>query len=226
MCGIATKAARDAAANDSMLLRQTLAERLHDGPLQELVALQLKAANLSRLGAVGPADREQRLEELGRLAQQAIDQLHAVIHELVAEPEELELFVRVVELCEQFRASSGLYCVMHLDPTHFELAPEAGQVLYRAIRELLANVRKHAQATEVEVRSRRRGDGAVSVTVTDNGIGMALHERHGSPFRGGGFGLWSIEHRLSEIGASLELDGDDGLRAEIVLPPHVAAPPR
>ena len=222
MCGIATKTGGNAAANESMLLRQTLAERLHDGPLQELVALQLKAGNLARLGAVDAADREERLVELGKLAQQAIEQLHAVIHELVAEPQELKLFVRVVELCEQFRASTGVYCVMHLEPAHFELAPEVGQVLYRAIRELLANVRKHAQATEVEVRSRRRADGATVVTVSDNGIGMALHGRHGTPFQGGGFGLWSIEHRLNEIGAALEIDGENGLRAEIVVPPQLA----
>lgn len=223
MCGIAAKPGSDAAANDAMLLRQTLAERLHDGPLQELVALQLKAGNLARLGAADAAEREKRLAELGKLAQQAIEQLHAVIHELATEPDEPTLFVRVAELCEQFRASTGLYCVMHLEPAHFELAPEAGRVLYRAIRELLANVRKHAQATEVEVRSRRRADGALIVTVTDNGIGMTPRAWRGSPFLGGGFGLWSIERRLDEIGASLAIDGENGLRAEIVLPDHVAA---
>jgi signal transduction histidine kinase len=223
MCGIATKQSEDAAANESMLLRQELAEQLHDGPLQELVALQLKAGNLARLGAASIADQQERLTELGELAQQAIEQLHAVIRDLVAEPgEKVELFARVVELCEQFRATTGLYCVMHLEPAHFELAPEIGEVVYRGVRELLANVRKHAEATEVVVRSHHRSDDAIVVTVTDNGIGTAPRKPHRNPSHGGGFGLWSIEHRLHELGASLEINGEDGLRAEIVLPKHVA----
>jgi two-component system sensor histidine kinase DegS len=218
MCG-ASDRSEEPTVEELCLLHQTLAERLHDGPLQELVALQIKAANLARLGAASADDQMERLMELGALAQAAIDQLHEVIRDLTADPtEQAELFSRLLELCEQFRSSSGIYCVVHLERGHTQFPGRVGDVVYRTVRELLANVRKHAQATEVEVKSESRADGAIAITVADNGIGMPMPTRRANPFQGGGFGLWSIEHRLAELGAILEIQDDHGLAATIVLP--------
>lgn len=222
MCGVATKRPDWRPATDRPFLSLTLAERLHDGPLQELVALQLKAANLARLAASSTDDQLERLIELGNLAQSAMDHLQTIIRELSEEATEpLELFPRLTDLCEQFRCASGIDCDVRLEPTHLRFGPAVGDVIYRTVRELLANVRKHAQATEVRVTSRRRSDGAIAISLADNGIGMPVMSRRGNPFEGGGFGLWSIEHRLAEFGARLELDGDAGLCATVVVPRRV-----
>ena len=223
MCGVAMRRLGESSAADKSLFTQTLAERLHDGPLQELVALQLKAANLARLGVCSVDDQLERLIELGNLAQGAIDHLHEIIRELIEDTvEPIELFPRLVDLCEQFKCASGIECDVHLDKTHMRFAPAVSEVLYRTVRELLANVRKHAQATEVTVSSRCRSDGAIAISVADNGVGMTAPNRRGNPFQGGGFGLWSIEHRLSELGGFLVLAGDGGLCATVILPRGVA----
>jgi signal transduction histidine kinase len=219
MCGVATKRPDESPALDQSLFTQTLAERLHDGPLQELVALQLKAANLARFGVCSADDQLERLVELGNLAQAAIDHLHDLIRELTEDAAEpLELFPRLVDLCEQFTCATGIECDVQLAQAHMRFGPAVSDVVYRTVRELLANVRKHAQATEVRITSSRRADGAITISVADNGIGMPVVSRRGNPFQGGGFGLWSIEHRLGEFGARLELDGDAGLCATIVVP--------
>jgi signal transduction histidine kinase len=219
MCGAVSPPAEEPTAVELALFHQTLAERLHDGPLQELVALQLKAANLARLGACSVDDQLERLIELGNLAQKAIEHLHDIIRELTANTAQPpELFPRLVELCEQFRVAAGIDCDVRLDRAHTRFGPVVSDVLYRTVRELLANVRKHAQATEVRITSDYRPDGAVAISVADNGIGMPVVTRRSTPFQGGGFGLWSIEHRLGEIGAFLEIEGDSGLCATVVLP--------
>jgi signal transduction histidine kinase len=64
----------------------------------------------------------------------------------------------------------------------------------------------------------------VAISVADDGIGMQASGRRGNPFEGGGFGLWSIEHRLAEFGARLEIEGEDGLRATVVLPRRLLLP--
>ena len=79
-------------------------------------------------------------------------------------------------------------------------------------------MRKHAQATEVTVSSRLRPDGGVALTVEDNGVGLSSVNRRANPFEGGGFGLWSIDHRLTAFGGYLELAGDTGVRATVVVP--------
>jgi signal transduction histidine kinase len=64
-----------------------------------------------------------------------------------------------------------------------------------------------------------QADGSVIFTVKDDGIGISAPENI-RPLEDGAFGLWSINQRLQEIGAFLELTNDAGLCARVVLPPQ------
>jgi signal transduction histidine kinase len=199
-------------------LQQALAERLHDGPLQELVALQLATANLVRSGRRGP-EQAAHAVEVGNRAQAAIDSLQEIIRNLVGDASPpLPLGTRLNELCEQFKAGSGIECRLHVVPAHVEFEPGVGEIVFRTVRELLTNVRKHSQATVVKLTSRFRHHDEVAITVADNGVGLRSMEELKHPFQGGGFGLWSIEHRLGELGGTLEIANDSGLRATVVVP--------
>jgi two-component system NarL family sensor kinase len=200
------------------MFQQALAEHLHDGPLQELVALQLAASNLIRASA-GGADQAARAANVGNLAQAAIDSLQQIIRDLMGDASQpLPLGARLNELCEQFRAGSGIDCKLQVVPAHVQFEPGAGEIVFRTLRELLTNVRKHSRATVVKLSSRFRQDDEVAITVADNGVGLQSVTQRKHPFEGGGFGLWSIEHRLGELGGTLEMANDSGLRATVVVP--------
>jgi signal transduction histidine kinase len=218
MSGMA-EAEHSASKDDASLVRQALAELLHDGPLQELVALQLKAANLARLGQLGHVDRAARVLELSDLAQAAIEHLKQIIRDLaVPAPPPLEpLYRRFVTLCEDFRLSSGIKCELAVEPAHLKFRSHLGEVMHRTLRELLANVRKHARANIVTISSEHRPDGSVAISVEDDGIGLPALSRDATPFAGG-FGLRSIEQGLAAFDAFLELDGETGLCATVVVP--------
>jgi len=204
-------------SEDISFFQQALAERLHDGPLQELVALQLAAANLLRSAAQG-ANQTARAVEVGHLAQAAIDHLQQIIRDLMGDASQpLPLSSRLKELCEQFKAGSGIDCNLQVVPAHVEFEPGVGEIVFRTLRELLTNVRKHSQATVVKLTSRFQKD-EIAITVADNGIGLQSVAQRKHPFEGGGFGLWSIEHRLGELGGTLEIANDSGVRATVVLP--------
>jgi signal transduction histidine kinase len=205
-------------SDDISLFQQALAERLHDGPLQELVALQLSAANIVRSGAVG-ADQARRVAELGVLAQAAIENLQQIIRDLLGDASQpIPLADRLDELCDQFRSGSGIECRLMVTPAHVEFAPGVAEIVFRSLRELLTNVRKHSRASLVKLTSRYREDDAVAITVADNGIGLQSVTQRKHPFEGGGFGLWSIEHRLGELGGTLEIESGSGLQATVVVP--------
>lgn len=61
-----------------------LAEQLRDGPLQELVELQLKANALADRLADSPVERLEDLESLVRLSLSAMAQFHAFTCEFAA----------------------------------------------------------------------------------------------------------------------------------------------
>jgi hypothetical protein len=61
-----------------------LAEQLRDGPLQELLELQLKATELADRLADSPANRLEDIERLVRLSLSTMEQFHAFTREFAA----------------------------------------------------------------------------------------------------------------------------------------------
>ena len=219
MCAAAATQLPESVSDEISVFQQALAERLHDGPLQELVALQLSAANVIRSGVINGADQAARVAELAGLTQAAIDHLQQIIRDLLGDASQpIPLLERLNELCDQFRAGSGIECRLMVVPAHVEFEPSVAEIVFRTLRELLTNVRKHSKATCVKLTSRYRHDDAIAITVADNGIGLQSVTQRKHPFEGGGFGLWSIEHRLGELGGMLEIASESGLRATVVVP--------
>ena len=96
------------------------------------------------------------------------------------------------------------------------------QVL-RIVQEVLANVRKHAQAEKVDVVPGTRKDGSLLVRVEDDGVGF---DRGTAPFTDGGrmrsprFGLATMHERAEAIGAELVIETarGEGTRVMLVCP--------
>jgi signal transduction histidine kinase len=135
-----------------------------------------------------------------------------------------ELYARLIELCNEFRAHGDITCQIAVDERHTRFDDELSEVVFRTVRELLTNVRQHAKATQVEVSSAGRRDGSIGITVADDGIGLPPHRRRGNPFdESGGIGLWSIDQRLRAFDAVLDIEAAAGCgtRAMVILPAHV-----
>ena len=133
----------------------------------------------------------------------------------------IDLKARLLELCEEFRARGDIACDVAIDDRHTRFDEEVSEVVFRTVRELLTNVRQHAQAKRVQVSSVGRRDGSIGITVADDGIGLPPHRRRGNPFaESGGIGLWSIDQRLREFGAVLDVEAATGrgTRAMVILP--------
>jgi signal transduction histidine kinase len=135
-----------------------------------------------------------------------------------------ELRARLLELCEEFRARGDIDCEAALGQSAIHLPEDVSAVVFRTVRELLENVRRHARAKHVKVSSEHRRDGSIGITVADDGIGLPPHKRRGKPrderYGNGGSGLWIIDRRLRDFGAMLDIDATAGLgtRAMVILP--------
>ena len=88
--------------------------------------------------------------------------------------------------------------------------------LFRNVRELLANVVKHARADNVSVRLTDEGDG-VRIIVEDDGAGFDFSASGTRKGRDGGFGLFSIQERMSDLGGTFEIESEPGKGCRAVL---------
>jgi signal transduction histidine kinase len=88
---------------------------------------------------------------------------------------------------------------------------------YRVVQESLTNVLRHSAATAARV-TLRRGDGALTVTVTDDGPPQS-GQRGGQP--GGGQGLRGLRERIAAHGGTFRAgprDGGSGFEVSATLP--------
>ncbi|MBN2139121.1 MAG: GAF domain-containing protein [Sedimentisphaerales bacterium] len=93
--------------------------------------------------------------------------------------------------------------------------------LFQIVRELLANIIKHAGATKVKVRIQSSG-GNLEVAVEDNGAGFDVSEKLGawSLSRSGGFGLFNVKERIEYFGGRLDIESSvgHGTRITVTMP--------
>ena len=88
------------------------------------------------------------------------------------------------------------------------LSDEAEEVLFRAAREAIQNVLKHAGASHLEVRVERR-NGTALLAVADDGGGFDP-ERAGQEADDGHLGLRMVADAVAEAGGRFEVDSAAG----------------
>jgi two-component system NarL family sensor kinase len=177
-----------------------LAEHLHDGPLQTLLAARLELDEV----------RE-------RTPDPALDMVYAALNDTAAglrstvtalHPQvlaQLGLTPGIRELLRQLEARGDVVVDAELDDVG---KPPSQALLYRAARELLTNVTKHAGATAVTVRMFSEGDRVV-LTVADDGVGFEpsiIDQRVAE----GHIGLASLQARLDSMGGRMTIDSNAG----------------
>jgi signal transduction histidine kinase len=206
--------------------RARLARELHDGPVQDLIALGQRAEMAQRLVERGQGEEAQALlAELRDAELATIEELRRLIGALRLRYLEdlgfipaLELLVR--QVAEQTTARVQLEKVC----TDQRLGAEVELAAYRIAQEALNNALQHARAENVTVRVRCDSDGLM-LSVVDDGAGFELPPRPDLLTRDGHFGLLGMRERATLLGGSFRIHTapDEGTRVTVRLPAHPSA---
>ncbi|MRW82969.1 sensor histidine kinase [Pseudoduganella sp. FT26W] len=191
--------------------RRRIARDLHDDLGQRLMALSIDAAALARQY---PALKTP-LAALEQRIQHATRAMRAIIRDLPDEALESGLEGAVQQQIDQFSRLSGIRCRLDAAPEVFAAAPEVGvgHVVYRVLQESLSNIVRHAQASEVCVGLCRQ-EHSLSLTVRDNGIGLA-QQLAGAGRRG--HGLRGIAQRVAEAGGRFDIASTPGVGTALTM---------
>ena len=187
--------------------RRALASDLHDdaGQLLTLASLKLRAL-ADALGNHAAAE----VRELGELLSETRRRISSLSFEL-SPPllHDVGLVAATNWLAERKLERFGL--LVHVAKAQEPVLDEATRVtLFRALRELLVNVAKHAGVGEARARIWRDGD-VVRVSVEDSGVGFDPEATHL------GFGLLALRERVAHMGGSVEIESAAGQGTRIVV---------
>jgi len=195
--------------------RRNIAVDLHDNIGQTLAITKMKVEFLLEQSArCGLGDS---VAEIRDMMEQSIRQTRSLMKDI--SPSVLyELgFAEAVEwLGEQISSQHGLRVVVKKDAKIPAIDEEVQILLFRAVRELLLNIVKHAGAKRASILLQKSG-GSIKITVQDDGTGFDASAIDRASKRGGGFGLLSIRERISYIGGRFEIGTGKGQGACICL---------
>jgi signal transduction histidine kinase len=187
--------------------RARVAREIHDGLAQYLFAVSTHA---SMLEAGAPVEEvAPRLKEAALLAQQ--EARFAIL--ALSSASGTAPFDAALRRYVEFLTADGMLEVELEVETSIRLAADEQIEVFRIVQEGLANVRKHAKATQAEVTIGERPFGERYVTITDNGEGFDGDET------AAGQGLKNMRARAESIdgGFSLRSTPGHGTALEVLL---------
>jgi len=207
--------------------RQRLARDLHDSVSQLLFSATLLAESIPGIYQRSPADGAQRLERLIELNRKALGEMRALLRELTpagsgADFSSRELpppAVAVLHRRGLVEALRGELAALEAQGLHTRLeassyerqSRECEEMLLKVAQEALANVAKHAGASEVSLRLATLSE-EVRLTVRDNGRGFdARRSVRETERREGGLGLASMRDRIRAMSGRLVVESAPGL---------------
>ncbi|WP_306604090.1 PAS domain S-box protein [Azonexus sp.] len=195
--------------------RQALARDLHDGLGQLLHVIRLKVdaleTSLSPTAQAGIAELQTLLTDGSRQVRSLTTQLSPPVLR------KLGLTAALHWLCDEMTNQYGLQVDFEHDEDIPAVNPVIAEILFRAARELLINVARHAGTRWASLKFVHY-ENQLWLSVLDNGIGTdKLNE---SLEQTDGFGLASLRERIAYIGGNTKINAapNQGLYVIINLP--------
>lgn len=206
---------RTFAAEDAV--RRRLAESIHDGPVQELVSLEMILTAARDAG--GRGDAELVAELLAEAEGMAARNVHALRDEILSlGPHAFEELSFEAAVTESVPLWERRYHVpIDLECERVELASEQEGALFRITQEAVANAARHAKASRIVVRLQNVGH-HVELAISDDGSGFSDVGllRRAEP---GHLGLAGMRERAATVGGRLEVaTGQSGTTVRVIVP--------
>jgi signal transduction histidine kinase len=180
-----------------------IATILHDHIGQILAMSKIKLGSLmeSSLSCVDDGS----IKEIREYVDHAISYTRSLTFEL-SPPilYDLGLEASLEWLSEQIIEQFSIVCEFENDSHLKPVSEEIRVFTFTAVRELLANVVKHAHASRAKVTARRINRNMV-IHVADDGVGFNPSKLKTHLYDNKGFGLFSIRERLRHLGGQMEV---------------------
>lgn len=195
--------------------RRKISIDIHDNVGQTLALTKIKLESLKQLDS--KHEFTIILNQIEDLVTQAIQQTRSLMTEV--SPSILyELgFTQAIEwLSEKMEADYGLQIILNDDLKKRDIDEEVKVLLFRAVRELLLNVVKHAKASNAYITLQTIGKN-IQITIKDKGIGFDISDVDETTKETHRFGLISIKERIKHIGGLVEIRSGKGYGTYVTL---------
>jgi signal transduction histidine kinase len=198
-------------------VRRRVAASIHDGPVQELIGLDMILGSARKAAAEGRgADAASLLDEACEVTERNVQVLRDELVDLGPFAFEELSFETAVENClPVWKRRYGIQVLVTID--RLELPAETAGLLFGIAQEAVVNAGRHSGAESVSVSLRTVGS-ALELRVTDDGRGFVEADPLAAS-EPGHLGLAMMRERAELLDGTLEIETSDrGTRVLVLVP--------
>jgi len=194
--------------------RRHIARELHDQIGQTLTAIKISLQSMERLPH--PMSFEPHLSETIETVDRTLERVRDLSLDLRPSVlDDLGLAAALESYVERLSERTGISAHCFVQPPETPISPALEITCFRIAQEALTNVARHAQAKNVWVSLRERGN-ELHLTISDDGVGFDVvstlrygaHDEH--------LGLMGMQERVALVDGEIEIDSGPGRGTEIV----------
>lgn len=195
--------------------RRRISAEIHDSVAQWMVNASYRIQSCGALLSESRTDEaSDEISHIRSTIEQSIKELRRIITDLHPPAlNELGLVQALRQNVGVLQKETGIACHFQAEGAPDQLSSSQEIAIYRVVQEALNNVRKHAGATELNVRLQFCPD-EVFTEVRDNGKGFDLSQTMDS-VSSGRMGLLSMKDRAEMLGGSLKIETGIWLEPEL-----------
>lgn len=189
--------------------RKKLAKDIHDNLGSYLATLKYQY-EASRLIGANKSEKKQ-LKLMAQLIADAYAEVRSISHRMATgEGFEFNLLNAINKITDRIQKTNQFTVQFHDLTKELELPQDTELTLYKIIQELLSNILKHAQATEITIQINEDQEG-LTLVVEDNGKGFD------TTITNKGIGLTNISEHVTQLEGQLDINSRIGYGTTTVI---------
>lgn len=208
--------------------RKRIARDIHDGPAQSLSNVIIKTELCERLIDKDLAEAKKELVSLREIVRESTKEVRRIIYNLrPMSLDDLGFSAVIQKYLEGFQEETGVTTDFIIESDEKIKDSLRNLFVFRITQELLNNVRKHSEASQVEV-TLNINTKEISLEVRDNGVGFPMREESTdlrefyNPNNGsmGGLGLQNIQERVKLLNGKITFKSKEnmGTKVQCIIP--------
>ena len=199
--------------------RRRIARELHDGIGQDMAAMKMNLARISRERANLSAPAERALDENCQLIEEASQQIRTMSH-LLHPPllDEVGIESALRWYVEGFAERSGIQVDLQLDSSLPRLPQEVETTIFRIVQESLTNIHRYWGSKSASLRIDHDSQNT-QVEIRDEGKGISQFDSAKNMPARVGVGIQGMQERVRQLQGKFEIkSGQTGTAVIVTLP--------
>ncbi len=185
--------------------QKRIAKDLHDGIGQQLIGLKMAWQSFFTGVQSKIPEATSEVNQIKNILEETTVEVRSISHQMMPRAlQELGLLAALADLIDKSFPKKSIQCEFDHHGIKDRFSENIEIQSYRVVQELLSNILKHAQATEVAVQIYKTKQQLV-IIVEDNGIGFDTQNQKSK-----GHGLLNITSRLISINGEIDVESKVG----------------